>query len=191
MKRFIKRCVKRRADRIENDNFIIAGPLTLNKEEKQAATTTGIELTLNEKEFGLLLGLAAREGETLALAPTETMAGLSEKVRVASGGFAWIEETPEGFTYKTNWARNKKYTRNVITKAKKRKTNNIIKALYTTAAMAAAFAFIVASQSAIPNGSPATEYEAETIFELDDMEIPLSNFNETLTDAEDDENEQN
>ena len=110
-------------DHNSSKNFIIAGPLNLNKIQRQACTVMGSKLTLDHNEFDALFLLAANEDEHLTLQQiyevswgredagtieyaSAALDKLINQVNDAGNDFMWIEKTPElGYKFKTRWGR--------------------------------------------------------------------------------------
>jgi len=99
-----------------------AGPLNLNRRDKQATTVTGTQLTLDTDEFNALDMLAAQEGESLTFvrlyeavwntgdgslsrsAARMKLEGLIWKIKETGEGLMWIEYKPEtGYSFWTKW----------------------------------------------------------------------------------------
>ena len=108
------------------DNYHIAGPLTLDSGRKRAYIVPDVGLQLSQNEFDLLYLLAMREGipltfERLYASVWEQDDGVCRRkdarvditevvsqINAAGNGFAWIEYHPTfGYTFKTMWSHNR------------------------------------------------------------------------------------
>ena len=88
---------------------MLVGPLHLNRQTKQATTSMGTKLYIDQKEFDALEILAEQEGETVSFERLGTeqpkLEHLIGQVECAGQGFMWIEHRPgEGYTFHTKWA---------------------------------------------------------------------------------------
>jgi len=102
------------------DDYIVAGPLTIDTKSRRAITTQGMELSLSPKEFDTLAMLVANEGQAYSLADIENlgndngvavMSYLKAELENTGAGFMSIKEHANGtYSFETLWSN--KYVQN-------------------------------------------------------------------------------
>ena len=105
-----------------DDNYVIAGPLNLNKRMKRADTVMGERLQLNPRQFRVLLMLVSNEGVSTSfeelhmyMTPPEekkctvpeardVINSLVNIVNISGRGFAKIDKLPDDeYVFATKW----------------------------------------------------------------------------------------
>jgi len=126
-----------------NKKYLIAGPLSLNLDSKQASTTFGANIPLSSQQFDTLHMLARQEGEAVANeaiiqaiyindtadVATDEISQLVSKINSIGHEFMRIEQAPTNtgincFTFITNWGRN--YNKSSESVDKFKETTDII-----------------------------------------------------------------
>ncbi|MDR0273264.1 MAG: hypothetical protein LBI27_08120 [Clostridiales bacterium] len=67
---------------MENEGFVLVGPLNLNTHTKVASTIMGARLPLSSKEFDTLHMLATKEGEIVEFEAGYPLDNLIAKVKI-------------------------------------------------------------------------------------------------------------
>ena len=200
-------------DNDNKDNIYCAGPLTLDRQKKQAHTVMGTDLSLGGKAFDALDMLAEREGDSLAFeelyqavwgvdetagraAAHEAMDGLVQQVGAAGQGFMWIEHEPEaGYTFRTRWAHNRqtwdKPASNFnefkpIERKLERRSRPAAARLFATGIMAAVLIFAFAAPDLLPPANHDVPGDEQVPLAAPDFRDETANvcFETTPTDTE-------
>ena len=127
-----------------DDNFVIAGPLNLNKRMMRADTVMGERLQLSPLQFRTLLMLVSNEGATVPFedlhmfmtmpdeekcsirAARDVIISLVNIVNVSGRGFAKINILPnDEYMFVTKWGMDWRINDEVSTSSTKKRTDNV------------------------------------------------------------------